>query len=169
MELRRCERLRIPYLVLHPGAATDGDRQAGIGRVAAALDAAFELEPALSVMPLLENTAGQGGALGWQMEELGEIIGRMRQPGRVGVCLDTCHLFAAGYDLRRPRSYEQMVAAAERAFGLERIRCWHLNDSKAELGVRVDRHEHIGRGKLGKAGFRNLLADAALPRPADDP
>jgi deoxyribonuclease IV len=160
VELHRCEKLRIPYLVLHPGAATDGNRHAGIRRVAAALDAVIELEPALGVMPLLESTAGQGGALGWQMEELGEIIGRMRQPDRVGVCLDTCHLFAAGYDLRRPRLYDQMVATAERAFGLQRIRCWHLNDSKAALGARVDRHEHIGRGKLGKAGFRNLLADA---------
>jgi deoxyribonuclease-4 len=159
-ELERCQTLRIPYLVFHPGAATDGDRRAAIARVAAALDDAFRRRSAPQVMPLLENTAGQGAALGWRLDELGEIIGHVHRPARVGVCLDTCHLFAAGYDIRQPRGYQEMVAAADRAFGLPRIRCWHLNDSRAGLGSHVDRHEHIGHGQVGAAGFRNLLSDA---------
>jgi deoxyribonuclease-4 len=159
-ELQRCQVLRIPYLVFHPGAATDGKREPAIARVAAALDEVAQRRIAPHVTPLLENTAGQGAALGWRLEELGDIIGRLHQPAPVGVCLDTCHLFAAGYDIRNPKDYQAMIATADRAFGRRRIRCWHLNDSRAALGSRVDRHEHIGRGQIGTAGFRNLLADA---------
>ena len=158
-ELQRCQTLHIPYLVVHPGAATDGDRRSAIARVAAALDDLAKRGVAPQVTPLLENTAGQGTALGWRLEELGEIIGRLRR-SRAGVCLDTCHLFAAGYDVRRPQGYQEMVASAERSFGLERIHCWHLNDSRAPLGSRVDRHEHIGRGRIGASGFRTLLSDS---------
>lgn len=158
-ELRRCQLLKIPYLVVHPGAAGDAPLDDAIGRVAAALDRIFEDHPDLETMPLLETTAGQGTTLGRTFEQLGEIIGRLRRPERVGVCIDTCHVFAAGYDIRQPKVYDAMIAAAQQHVGLERIRCWHLNDSKGECGSHLDRHEHVGRGRIGTAGFRNLLAD----------
>jgi deoxyribonuclease-4 len=151
--------LRIPYLVLHPGAAGEAPVGQAIKRVAAALNEIFDRQPRLTTMPLLETTAGQGTALGSRFEQLGEIIGRLQEPARVGVCIDTCHVFAAGYDIRDAAQYQAMIELAERCVGLDRIRCWHLNDSKTDLGSRVDRHEHIGRGRIGSAGFRNLLAD----------
>ena len=158
-ELLRCETLRIPYLVVHPGAAVGAPVEQAVGRVAKALNRIFEAHPDLTVMPLLEATAGQGSTLGSTFEQLAEIIRAVEQPGRVGVCIDTCHVFAAGYDIRDSGQYEAMISLADRELGLERIRCWHLNDSKGELGSRLDRHEHIGKGRIGSAGFRNLIAD----------
>ncbi len=158
-ELERCDLLDIPYLVIHPGSATDGSRARGIARVAATLNRVFEQHPRLRTMPLLETTAGQGNALGRSFEELGEIIRSVQEPRRIGVCIDTCHVFAAGYDIRRPEGYRAMVQTAVRQVGLDRIRCWHLNDSRAPCGSHLDRHEHIGRGWLGKTAFINLLAD----------
>ena len=110
-------------------------------------------------MPLLETTAGQGASIGRSFAELGEIIRLVQEPQRIGVCVYTCHIFAAGYDIRTPAGYSAMVAEAVQHIGLERIRCWHLNDSKCDLGARVDRHMHIGHGCIGNAGFRQLLAD----------
>ena len=158
-ELLRCDILAIPYLVVHPGAAGEQPREDAIGRVAAALDDIFDHHPDLCAMPLLETTAGQGTALGSSFHELAAIIDRMRQPERVGVCIDTCHVFAAGYDIRDPDGYAAMIAEARRTVGLKRIRCWHLNDSKGPCGAHLDRHEHIGRGQIGTAGFRNVLGD----------
>jgi deoxyribonuclease-4 len=159
-ELQRCDVLNIPHLVIHPGAALDGDSGRGMRRVAAALNRIFEEQPRLRVRPLLETTAGQGTALGSRFEELAAIIGGVQEPQRIGVCIDTCHVFAAGYDIRDAAGYAAMVALIQRTVGLERIRCWHFNDSRAGLGSRVDRHEHIGRGQIGLAGFRHVLADA---------
>ena len=158
-ELQRCQTLAIPYLVVHPGAAGPQPRERAITRVAAALDRIFQDHPHLTTMPLLETTAGQGTALGVRFEELGQIIRSVRRPDHVGVCIDTCHVFAAGYDLRRPDQYEAMIAAAQREVGLKRIRCWHLNDSRAACGAHRDRHAHIGRGQIGSRGFCHILSD----------
>ncbi len=158
-ELRRCDTLRIPWLVVHPGAAAAQSREAAIARVAEALNRILDEEPHLRTMPLLETTAGQGTSLGQSFEQLGAILARLEQPQRVGVCIDTCHVFAAGYDIRDPAAYEAMIATAADSVGLSRIRCWHLNDSRGGLGSRLDRHEHIGDGCIGRAGFRNVLAD----------
>lgn len=158
-ELQRCQTLGILYLVVHPGAAREAPAGRAIERLAAALNRIFDREPRLTTMPLLETTAGQGTTLGSTFDQLGEIIGRLQEPARVGICIDTCHVFAAGYDIRDAAQYDAMIELADRCVGLDRIRCWHLNDSKTDLGSRVDRHEHIGRGRIGSAGFRNLLAD----------
>jgi deoxyribonuclease-4 len=158
-ELQRCQALSIPYLVIHPGAAREQSTEQAIERVAAALNLIFADQRDLKTMVLLETTAGQGTTLGRTFRELGAIIDRIDESERVGVCVDTCHVFAAGYDIRRPDRYKAMIAEAKRCVGLERIRCWHLNDCKSECGSRVDRHEHIGRGRIGSAGFRNVLAD----------
>lgn len=158
-ELERCDTLAIPYLVIHPGAAVDAPVEEAVERVAVSLNEIFAERPTLRTIPLLEATAGQGSTLGRTMEQLGAIIGRVRESQRVGVCIDTCHVFAAGYDIRDKAEYTKMLAAADQQFGVERIRCWHLNDSKGGLGSRVDRHEHIGRGQIGPAGFANVLRD----------
>ena len=115
---------------------------------------------------LLETTAGQGSAIGASIEELGAIIEGVAHPDRMGVCLDTCHLFAAGYDLTDPAEYERTVDELSRFVGLDRVRCIHVNDSKRECGSRVDRHDHIGKGKIGRAAFARLVNDkrfAGLP------
>lgn len=165
-ELRRCDRLGIPYLVAHPGSATGSSPRAAIARVAAALNRIFGRHPTLQATLLLETTAGQGSSLGRSFDELGEIIRHVEVPERIGVCIDTCHVFAAGYDIRRQDGYHEMIAAAARTVGLERIRCWHLNDSLGECGSHVDRHAHIGQGKLGRAAFAHVLTD---PRFHDTP
>jgi deoxyribonuclease-4 len=162
LELERCDALGIPYLVIHPGATLDGPPAAGIARVAAALNRIFADHPGLRTMPLLETTAGQGSTLGRTVEELGAILAELGEPGRAGVCIDTCHVFAAGYDIRSRAGYEDLMAAVERHVGIERVRCWHLNDSRGALGARVDRHEHIGRGRIGPAGFAHVLGDRAF-------
>ena len=108
---------------------------------------------------LLETTAGQGTSLGWQFEQLARILDGVKEPDRLGVCFDTCHVFAAGYALGTPKEYEATMAAFDRLVGLDRIKAFHLNDSRRERGSRIDRHEHIGRGELGLEPFRLLLAD----------
>lgn len=158
-ELQRCQTLAIPWLVVHPGAALGAPVDEALGRVSAALNRIFDDAPNLTTMPLLETTAGQGSTLGRTFEELGAILRGVREPQRVGVCVDTCHVFAAGYDLRDPAAFAAMLALADREVGLDRVRCWHLNDSRGDLGSRVDRHAHIARGCIGAAGFRNVLAE----------
>jgi deoxyribonuclease-4 len=171
-ELRRCDVLEIPYLVAHPGAAGEQKRDAALRRVAGALNRVYSDDPDIRTMVLLETTAGQGTALGRTFEELGAILDQVEEPKRVGVCVDTCHVFAAGYDIRDAAAYAAMIAEAERAVGLGRIRCWHCNDSRGQVGSRRDRHEHIGRGRIGNTGFRNVLADfrfAGLPMILETP
>jgi deoxyribonuclease-4 len=159
-ELLRCQALGIPYLVVHPGSAGAQSRGIALRRVGEALQQIFDQHAELTTMPLLETTAGQGTCLGCRFEDLAEIIAQVRTPDRVGVCVDTCHVFSAGYDIRDARGYEEMVRTIRDTVGLERIRCWHLNDSKTAFNSHVDRHEHIGKGQIGLAGFKNLLADA---------
>jgi len=163
-ELRRCSALGIPSLVLHPGVHPDLHR--GLRLVARALDEVHAESRGLHPRICLEVTAGQGNALGFRLEHLEEILSSTRDAARVGICLDTCHLFAAGYDISTARGMTGVLDESIRRFGLRRIRCFHLNDSVGPLGCRRDRHAEIGKGKLGLTAFRTLLND---PRFADVP
>jgi deoxyribonuclease IV len=158
-ELVRCDFLGIAHLVAHPGAFTTSSEEQGIARIAKGLDEIHHRGKKLKAQVLLETTAGQGSTLGWRFEQLGAIIAQVREPERLGVCFDTCHVFAAGYPMETAEDYRTTMSQLDAAVGLDRIKAFHLNDSKKELGSRVDRHEHIGRGKLGLAPFRHLLAD----------
>ena len=165
-ELRRCALLRIPYLVAHPGAHMGEGEEAGLKRIAKSLDdihAALPPDTNITdgVVTCLEITAGQGSSLGYKLEHLAEIIARVKAPDRLAVCFDTAHLFAAGYDFRG-RKYPSFMKRVEATVGVKRIKVWHLNDSKKELGSRVDRHEHIGRGTIGLEGFKPIVRDKAF-------
>lgn len=157
-EIRRCVLLDIPLLVTHPGAHMGAGEAAGIRRIAAALDECHAAVPTRKVTTCLEITAGMGTSLGHRLEHLADIIAAVKRPSRLGVCLDTAHAFAAGYDFRG-RKYASFMRQIDRTVGLDRIRVWHLNDSKRELGSRVDRHEHIGQGHIGLEGFRPIVRD----------
>ncbi len=168
-ELERCTLLGIPYLVLHPGSHKGQGTEAGIRTCAAALDQAMEKAldhygQSKSVQVLLETTAGQGTGLGSSFEELARIIECSLYPERIAICLDTGHVFAAGYDLRSPEKYARSIDSLEEIIGLERLKAIHLNDSKTSLGSRVDRHEHIGKGQLGLEAFSLLMQDDRLSR-----
>ncbi|HET9793636.1 MAG TPA: deoxyribonuclease IV [Thermoanaerobaculia bacterium] len=170
-ELERCERLGVPALVLHPGSRGESGLAAGVKRVAKMLDDAFRRADSRASI-WLETAAGQGACVGARFEELRDVIGASRNPERLGVCLDTCHVFAAGYELRTPEGYAETIEAFDRALGLSALRAMHVNDSKKDLGSRVDRHEHIGRGAIGDAGFRNVMTDprlAAIPKFLETP
>ena len=160
-ELNRCALLGIPYLVTHPGAHMGAGEEAGITKIVAALDVIHDIVPSNGVTTCLEVTAGQGSSLGYRLEQIAEILERVKSPRRFGVCLDTAHLFAAGYDFRG-RKYATFRRELDRVIGLKRVKVIHLNDSKKELGSRVDRHEHIGRGKIGLEGFKPLVRDEAF-------
>ena len=157
-ELRRCSALGIPYLVTHPGAHMGAGEEAGLTRIVASLDVIHDAVPADGVVSCLEITAGQGTSLGYKLEHLAEIIARVKAPKRLGVCLDTAHLFAAGYDFRG-RKYAKFRKEVDRTVGLSRVKVLHVNDSKKDLGSRVDRHDHIGRGLIGLDGFRPFVRD----------
>ncbi len=159
LELDRCRALGIPYLVVHPGARGADREEAAIERVARALDRLDLRGGRGAVRLLLEITAGQGTALGASFEQLGAILDRARSGRRVGLCFDTCHALAAGYDFRDAAGYRKTLEALDRAVGLERLRAFHLNDSKGDLGSRRDRHEHVGRGRVGVEAFRRILRD----------
>ncbi len=158
LELERCSTLGIPYVVLHPGTHGGDGVELGLERFVAGLDQAIE-RSGQDVQVLAETTAGQGTSLGSSFEELGFILNNTRYPELVGVCVDTCHIFAAGYELRTASGYETTMTALERVIGLEKVKFFHLNDSKKKLGSRVDRHEHIGKGEIGLEGFRFLMTD----------
>lgn len=159
VELARCETLNIPYLVMHPGAHTGSGEEAGLRRIATALDRAFERVPDAQVMVLLETTAGQGTGLGYRFEHLARIIELAAADERLGACFDTCHALAAGYEIRTVEGYAETFHRFEQIIGLERLKVFHVNDSKRDLGSRVDRHEHIGQGAIGLEGFRLLVND----------
>ncbi len=162
VEMQRCDALGIPALVMHPGAHGGDGEEVGLRRLIRAFDRLEEMLPEARVRILVETTAGQGTALGYRFEHLHTILRSVRNPGRLGVCLDTCHVFAAGYDLRAPGAYERTLEEFDRRVGIERLGAVHLNDSKKELGSRIDRHTHIGEGCLGLEAFRNLLNDPRL-------
>ena len=158
-ELERCELLGIPYLVLHPGSHMGKGVDWGVKRVAEAFNRMHAKLPNLGVMTLLEHTAGQGNHLGHLFEELAQMRELITEKKRIGVCVDSCHLFAAGYDLRKPDAYADVFKRFDNIVGIEQIKAWHLNDCKNDLGSRVDRHDHIGKGKLGKPAFKNIVND----------
>ena len=159
-ELDRCGRLGIEYLVIHPGSWPD--RRVGIGHIADALNqimaACWHRRPGI----LLETTAGAGNMIGGEFGELADILALLEWPERFGVCLDTCHVFAAGYDIRSPHAYQRTMDQLDSLVGLERLAAVHLNDSLGGCGSRLDRHAHIGRGKIGGRGFANFVNDSRL-------
>jgi deoxyribonuclease-4 len=164
VEVQRAEALGVRYLVTHPGAAVDGNEDAGLKRVAQALDEVHGRCPGYRVWVLLETTAGQGTSLGHRFEHLARILSLVKEPGRLGVCLDTCHVFAAGYALAPEREYRATMRGFDRTIGLTRLRAFHLNDSARPFGSRVDRHAHIGQGCIGLEAFRLLLNDPRFRR-----
>ena len=165
-ELERAHVLRVPYVIFHPGAHMGKGEAKGLAAIAEGLDWALAKADAPDVTPLLENTAGQGTVLGSTWEQLREIIESSSHGDRLGVCIDTAHTLTAGYDYRARDRYDAMWREIDAVLRLRRVRAFHLNDSKAGAGTHVDRHEHIGRGEIGKEPFRWLVND---PRFADVP
>lgn len=163
-ELDRAERLGIHAVVLHPGAHLGAGSNKGVDRIARSLDKVHAQIPNHKVVTLLETAAGQGTCLGCTFEELGRIIELVDDKSRVGICFDTCHVFAAGYDIRTRDGYERTIDEMEKYVGLENVGAFHLNDSKKPLGSRVDRHQHIGEGEIGLEAFRHLLNDRRFTR-----
>lgn len=161
-ELVRCSRLGVEGLVLHPGAHLGAGDEAGIEKVAASLDAVLGDLPDVSTRVLLENTAGQGSCLGWRLEQLRDMRGRVAEPHRVGFCLDTCHAFAAGYAIHEEAGFLDFLDEVEEHLGLSAVGCFHLNDSVRGFGSRRDRHAHIGEGEIGLALFERMLTEPRL-------
>ena len=159
LELERCARLGIETLVVHPGGHMGQGEEFAIRRMAAAIDRIHDRVPRSGASIALETMAGQGTVIGHRFEQIARLIALTRDPDRVGVCLDTCHIFAAGYDLRTRPAYEETLRAFAGEIGFARLRAVHVNDSKRDLGSRVDRHEHIGKGFLGLQAFRLLMND----------
>ncbi len=158
-DLTRCSRLGIDYLVLHPGS--NPDRAEGIAGIVAGIDEAMALTDPTTML-LLETTAGQGNCIGHRFEDLAEIRAGVAAPEHLGVCLDTAHIFAAGYDIRTPETYAETMAKFDRVVGMEHLKAIHCNDSLKEFATRVDRHAHIGEGKIGVEAFRQLVNDKRL-------
>lgn len=158
-ELQRAEALGLLGVVLHPGSHKGMGERAGIERIAAALDQCHRRTAGFRTLTLLETTAGTGNHLGYRFEQLAAIRQKTEMKPRISFCFDTCHVFAAGYDLRTPAAYEATMEAFSRHIGLHRLTCFHLNDSQHELGSRKDRHTHIGEGYIGLEGFRLLVTD----------
>jgi len=163
-ELKRCEALGIEHLVLHPGAHMGAGEERGLRRIASALRRAHARTSGFEVKTVLENTAGQGTGLGHRFEQLARIIDDVDAPDRLRICFDTAHAFAAGYDFRTPRGYAAFWEDVDRLIGLENLAIFHLNDSRRDVGSRVDRHAHIGRGKIGREAFGRLMRDRRFGR-----
>ena len=163
-ELKRCEALSIPYLNFHPGAHIGAGENEGIKKIIESLNWTHERTKGVHVLSVLETTAGQGTALGYRFEHLRKIIDGVDEPKRMAVCIDTCHIFAAGYDVSTEEGYEQTLREFDDIVGLKNLAAIHTNDSKKHLGSRVDRHEHIGKGMIGTIGFSCLMRDKRLAR-----
>ena len=159
IELQRAELLGIPYVVAHPGAFTTSSEEKGLKRIAKALNEVHKQTKGCQAQCLLETTAGQGSNLGWQFEHLAAIIEKVRDPDRLGVCFDTCHVFAAGYPMDTEKNYKSTMRKLNQTVGVKLVKAFHLNDSVKPLGSRVDRHAAIGRGEMGLEPFRFLLND----------
>jgi deoxyribonuclease-4 len=166
MEVLRAERLGLPFVVLHPGAHMGQGERQGLTRVAAAINEVIDATANARCKIVIENTAGQGSCVGCKFEHLEYLWNQAIDRSRLGFCIDTCHLFASGYDIRTPKSYERTIESLLRHVPLQSVLAFHLNDSKKPLGSHVDRHEHIGKGQIGAAAFRCLLND---PRFLDVP
>lgn len=163
-ELTRCELLGIPYLNFHPGSHTGRGEDDGLKVIAESINIAHAETKGFKVSSMLEITAGQGTALGYKFEHISKIIERVEEKNRMSVCIDTAHMFAAGYDFRDEESYYHTMKEFDEIIGIEKLKCFHMNDSKKELGSKVDRHDHIGKGFIGLDGFRNLMNDARLEK-----
>ncbi|HEY0593735.1 MAG TPA: deoxyribonuclease IV [Thermoanaerobaculia bacterium] len=171
-ELERAERLGAHAVVLHPGAHMGAGVEEGVDQIARSLDAVHAAIPENRVVTLLETAAGQGSCLGCTYAELGAILRRVDDPSRLGICIDTCHVFSAGYDIRTQEGWNRMIDEVEREVGLENVGAFHLNDSKKPLGSRVDRHQHIGDGEIGLGPFGFVLNDprfARIPKVLETP
>jgi deoxyribonuclease IV len=161
-ELERCEQLEIPYLNFHPGAHCGKGEEEGIKEIAETLNLAHQKTKGFKVSSMLEATAGQGTAIGYKFEHLRKIIDLVEEKERMSVCIDTAHIFAAGYDIRTPEAYEKTMKEFDDIIGLDWLKCFHMNDSKKDLGTRVDRHDHIGKGFIGLEGFKNIMNDERI-------
>ena len=159
IELQRAEMLGIPYVVMHPGAFTTSTEAKGIRRIIKGLNEVHKQTRGITSQCLLETTAGQGSCIGHTFEHLAKIIDGVRDPDRLGVCFDTCHVFAAGYPMETEKEYKATMKHLNQTVGVKTVKAFHLNDSKKPLGSRVDRHEHIGIGEMGIEPFRRLLND----------
>ena len=171
-EMERCSRLGITRIVMHPGAHLGEGEDVGIKRICEAFNQLIEQVPDYAGKVLLEATAGQGTNVGYRFEHLRAIIDGTAYSDRFGVCYDTCHTFAAGYDITTPEGYKKTFDEFDRIIGLDRLHCFHVNDSKKGLNSRVDRHEHIGQGTMGLEGFRQLVNDprfAMVPKILETP
>lgn len=156
-ELSRCHALGLPFAVLHPGSNKTITEVEAIRAIATSLNEVFELTPNLDTKVLLENTAGQGTTIGRAFYQLKGIIDNVESKNRLGICFDTCHAFAAGYDIRTQSGIEQALSEVHKEVGIENLLAFHLNDSKGDLGSKLDRHDHIGKGKLGLEPFRYII------------
>lgn len=161
-ELTRAHQLELPFLVLHPGAHLGAGEEAGLEKIVDSIDEVLRKIPHVKTKIALETTAGQGSCIGHRFEHLAFIIANVREPERVCICLDTAHLFAAGYDISSARATRKTLLEFDRVIGLDRLAAIHLNDSKTSLGSRVDRHEHIGKGRIGLDAFRFIMRDRRL-------
>ena len=159
LEIEIATSLGLPFLVMHPGAHLGVGEPKGIQQTVAGLNDVFKATPKAKVRIALENTAGQGSCFGNRIEHLAAIYDGIDHPKRLAVCLDTAHLFAAGYDIRSPKIWSETLKQIDKLIGWKQVVAFHLNDSKTDLGSRVDRHEHIGKGKIGKQGFRHIVND----------
>lgn len=171
-ELLRSSRLTIPYVIMHPGAHMGMGEDNGLRRIAEGINRVFDRVPGATSRLLLETTAGQGSNLGYTFEQLAAISDMVKAKEKIGFCFDTCHVFAAGYDLRTTMDYQKTMKAVDRVLGLERLCVIHLNDAKKGLGSRVDRHEHIGEGAIGIDAFRFIMNDPyfkAVPKILETP
>ncbi|MFA7289267.1 MAG: deoxyribonuclease IV [Melioribacteraceae bacterium] len=161
-ELGRCELLGIPYLNFHPGSHGGQGEDEGIRLIIESLNVAHEATKDYKTSSMLELTAGQGTAIGYSFEHLKKIIDGVEDKSRMSVCIDTAHAFAAGYNIKDPITYEKVISDFDSIIGLELLKCFHMNDSKKDLGTHVDRHEHIGKGFIGLEGFSNIMNDKRL-------
>jgi len=171
-EMERCEKLGLPYLVTHPGSHMDSGEENGINKIAESIDWILERTDGFNVRIVLETTAGQGTNLGYKFEHLAAMIEKSSKPERLAVCFDTCHAFAAGYDISTKESYEQTWNEFDRIIGLNKLAVIHLNDSKKGLGSKIDRHEHLGKGELGEKPFKLIMQDkrfASIPKILETP
>ena len=161
-EINRCELLGIPHLNFHPGAHLGSGEEEGIKLIAESINLAHSRTNGYKVTCMIETTAGQGTAIGYRFEHLRKIIDLVDDKNRVTVCIDTAHIFAAGYDIKNVTNYKQVIKDFDSIIGLDYLKCIHLNDSKKPLGSRVDRHEHIGKGYIGLEGFTNIINDKRI-------
>jgi len=159
IELQRAELLGIPYVVAHPGAFTSSSEEAGLKRIALGLDETHRQTKGCAAQCLLETTAGQGSNLGWKFEHLAEILALAQNPDRLGICFDTCHVFAAGYAMDTEKNYKATMRSLNQTVGVQQIKAFHLNDSLRPFGSRKDRHAAIDQGEMGLEPFRFLLND----------